>query len=88
MARDEGSRPQWRTPKGRRPGARAKDTVFAGVVVGFAHAVRRLMFGPPPDEPDDGGLAGSRVPRRPPDHFGSGSVALVEPDADSDDHSH
>jgi hypothetical protein len=29
---------------------------------------------------DDAGLAGSRVPRRPPDRSGSGAVALLEPD--------
>lgn len=31
------------------------------------------------DDEDDGGLASARVPRRPPDHSGSGSAALVEP---------
>jgi hypothetical protein len=48
--------------------------------MGFARAVRKVLFGPPGDEPpDDGGLAGSRVPRRPSDLSGSGSVALAEP---------
>jgi hypothetical protein len=31
------------------------------------------------DDEDDGGLAASRVPLRPPDHSGSESAALVEP---------
>jgi hypothetical protein len=38
-----------------------------------------MTFWPEDDERlDDGGLAGSRVPRRPPDVSGSGAVALVE----------
>jgi hypothetical protein len=64
------------------------------VVAGFAAAVRRMTgrrppgelgewpHGPPtqPSDPDDdSGLAGSRVPRRPPDRSGSGAVAL-DPD--------
>ena len=50
--------------------------------MGFARAVRNMMFGPPRDDPpDDGGRAGSRVPRRPSDLSGSGSVALAEPTA-------
>jgi len=53
--------------KGRLPGAREEDPVFAGVVVRFAEAVREMVFGPPPEDqpPDDAGMAGSRVPRRP-----------------------
>ncbi len=71
-----------RMRKDRRGSGRRKgDPVFAGVVVGFAQAVRRMMFGQPPDdEPSDAaGMAGSGVPRRPPGQSGSGSVALVEP---------
>lgn len=73
-----------------RPTKGEDDPTFAGIVVGFAQAVRKMIFGPPPTDepPDDGGMAGSRVPRRPPDRSGSGSVALVEPiaaDADLED---
>jgi hypothetical protein len=61
------------------------------VIAGFASAVRRMVHRRPPGEPgewpqgpadellgpdDDSGLAGSRVPRRPPDRSGSGAVAL------------
>jgi hypothetical protein len=70
-----------------RSSRREEDPVFAGVVVGFAQAVRRMIFGPPPDDApaDDAGTAGSGVPRRPPGYSGSGSVALVEPVTDDSD---
>jgi hypothetical protein len=69
-----------RSRKDRAPRGRREDPAFADVVIGFARAVRRMLFGPPPDEPpDDDGLAGSRIPRNPPDASGSGSVALAEP---------
>jgi hypothetical protein len=67
-----------RLRKDRSPRGRREDPAFAGVVIGFARAVRRMLFGPPPD---DEGLAGSRIPRRPPDASGSGSVALAAPAA-------
>jgi hypothetical protein len=67
------------------------------VVAGFASTVRRMVHsrppgelgewphGPsiqPPDPDDDSGLAGSRVPRRPPDRSDSGAVALNPDDDD------
>jgi hypothetical protein len=76
-----------RLPKDRPSRGRPQDSAFAEVVFGFARAVRRMLFGtPPPDRspPDDDGLAGSRVPRHPPDASGSGSVALAEPIAPED----
>jgi hypothetical protein len=69
-------------PRDRPRRGRREDQAFAEVVIGFARAVRRMLFGTPPaDEspPDDDGLAGSRIPRHPPDASGSGSVALAEP---------
>jgi hypothetical protein len=64
-----------------RLGRREEDPTFAGAVVGFVQAVREMVFGSPPLDapPDEGGLAGSRVPRRSPDKSGPGSVALAEP---------
>jgi hypothetical protein len=75
----------------RRPRTQREGNVFAGIFGRVARAVRRMLFGAPPaevivpapptDEPPGGGddMAGSGVPRRPPDQSGSGSVALVEP---------
>lgn len=70
----------------------AGDPVFAGIIAAFASAVDRLRWrrrNLPQvgftqesilwDDDPDGGLAASRVPRRPPDLSGSGSEALVEP---------
>jgi hypothetical protein len=67
--------------RGRRRAKRTEDPVFAGIVLAFAEVIRRFLLPPPPDE---GGLAGSRVPRRPPDKSGSGSVALAEPTDEED----
>lgn len=68
----------------RRSRPREEDQAFAGIVIGFARAVRRMVFGPPPDEEphDDAGMAGSGVPRHPPGDAGYGSVALAEPITD------
>lgn len=81
-----GEAPKRRRRRGRKPDT---DPAFAEVVAGFAHALRRMILAiPPPDEPlDEGGLAGSRIPRRPPDKSGSGSVALIEPRDDIADES-
>jgi hypothetical protein len=71
-------------------GRKKRDSVFAGVVAAFASAVERLRGRPGSEveftevthlwDDDDGGLAESRVPRRPAPLSGSGSAALVEPD--------
>ena len=75
-----------------------RHSIFAGVVAGFAAAVERLRRRRPyegevdftqetllwDDNDEDGGLAASRVPRRPPDRSGSGSADLVEPPDSSD----
>jgi hypothetical protein len=69
--------------------------VLAGVVARFAHAVAKLRsYGSRADfseemrlgddNPDDGGLAASRVLKRPPDRSGSGSAAIREPTDDPD----
>ena len=77
----------------RRPRTQRERNVFTGIIGRVARAVRRMLFGDPPAEvmsspppadkpPGDGDdMAGSGVPRRPPDQSGSGSVALVEPTA-------
>lgn len=68
-----------------------QDPVFAGIVARFADAIAR--FRNPHevtwteerqlwDGQDDGGLAASGVPRRPPDRSGSGSAAMAEPTID------
>jgi len=82
MANAEDEPPDARLPKDRPRRGRREDSAFAEVVIGFARAVRRMLFGTPPADglmPDDDGLAGSRIPRHPPDTSGSGSVTLAEP---------
>jgi len=82
MAAPEDEPRDARLPKDRPRRGRREDSAFAEVVLGFGRAVRRMLFGTPPadEQPlDDDGLAGSRIPRHPPDTSGSGSVALVEP---------
>jgi hypothetical protein len=73
---------------GREPGSRLARNLRAGLGGWLRQAVRRLLgraelgvtfIQPPRDEPDDDDFAGSGVPRRPPDQFGSGAVALAEP---------
>ena len=69
-----------------------RHSTFARVVAGFAAAVERFRRGRLHeseidfnqetllwDDDEDGGLAASRVPRRPPDRSGSGSAVLAEP---------
>jgi hypothetical protein len=64
---------------------------FGRVVAGFAVAVQAMVHRHRPrdggfegsDNDDDAGLAGSGVPRRPPDRSGSGAaIATPEPDYD------
>lgn len=66
----------------------------SSIIGRFVRAMRRMIFGtprgevtfipPPADDPPDDDLAGSGVPRRPPNQSGSGSVALVEPGSAED----
>jgi hypothetical protein len=82
--------------RGSRAG-KERESVFAGVIAAFASAVARLRGRRPPttevdftedtllwDDDPEGGLAASRVPRRPSDRSGSGSAALTEPTDTSD----
>jgi hypothetical protein len=78
--------------RARRWSRKDRRSIFAGVVMRFAVAVDRLRnrgtevdyaettvyF----DFDEDGGLAPSRVPRRPSDRSGSGSAAVHEPEVD------
>lgn len=80
---------------GRRRSTQGRQSIFAGVVMGFAAAVERLRTRNRGNDVDytekevyfdideDGGLASARVPRRPPDRSGSGSAALIEPADDN-----
>jgi hypothetical protein len=76
-----------------------RDSIFAGVVAAFAAAIDRFRRRRPYEsevqftqetllweDEEDGGLAASRVPRRPPDRSGSGSAAAVEPNDPRDIH--
>ena len=67
MTEDE-KKPRTRRTRGdrQRSGRREEDPAFAGVVVGFAQAVRLMVLGLSPDDgpPDDKGMTGSGVPRR------------------------
>lgn len=82
---------------GRWVGPKERDPVLAGLVFAFASAVERLRrrrrntsvveFMPETflwGNQEDGGLAASRVPLRPPDRSGSGSAAMAEPTDSSD----
>lgn len=74
-----------RSPSARNPRVGVLNRLWRAVRRMLGRAVTsEITFIPPftDDPPDDDDMAGSGVPRRPPNQSGSGAVALAEPRSD------